>query len=109
MKYLDSVRLISDKYSEKGYYKGAIGAIILPEIRMTFFEVEFFNVPNADSTLVAIDVADLEVVEPSDMTDQQILEDLPTPNPKWWCKVEDGYIVNLLGERKNKVPFDYNS
>ena len=24
-------------------------------------------------------------------------------------KVEDGYIINLLGERKNKEPYKYNS
>ena len=37
------------------------------------------------------------------------LNELPKHNPKWWCLVEDGYIMNLLGERKNKIPFDYNS
>ena len=26
-----------------------------------------------------------------------------------WCKVEDGYIINLKGEKKNKIPFDYES
>jgi len=37
------------------------------------------------------------------------LEDLPGNDPNWWCKVEDGYITNLKGERKNKIPYDYNS
>ena len=38
-----------------------------------------------------------------------ILNDLPQNNPKWWCKVEDGYILNLLGEKKNKEPYKYHS
>ena len=42
-------------------------------------------------------------------SDKEILEDLPKQNPKWWCKVEDGYIMNLLGEKKNKIAYDYNS
>ena len=40
---------------------------------------------------------------------EDILEDLPDHDPAWWCKVEDGYILNLKGERKNKIPYDYNS
>ena len=35
--------------------------------------------------------------------------DLPLNNPKCWCKVENGYILNLLGEKKNSIPYDYNS
>ncbi len=56
-----------------------------------------------------IHVSDLEAVKSSNMTDKDILEDLPGRNPNWWCKVEDRYIVNLKGERKNKIPYDYNS
>lgn len=40
---------------------------------------------------------------------KMILDELPKNNPKWWCKVEDGFIVNLLGEKKNKIAYDYNS
>ena len=43
------------------------------------------------------------------LNDEDILEDLPAHNPDWWCRVEDGYILNLKGERKNKIPYDYNS
>ena len=43
------------------------------------------------------------------MTDEAILEDLPNHDPEWWCKVEDGYIWNLKGEKKNKIPYDYDS
>ena len=42
-------------------------------------------------------------------SDDWILDSIPKHNKKWWCKVEDGYIVNLQGEKLNKVPFDYNS
>ena len=51
----------------------------------------------------------MKVLEESDYTDEELLEELPTPDPHWWCKVEDGYIINLLGERKNKIPYDYDS
>ena len=43
------------------------------------------------------------------VTDDDILEDLPQHDTRWWCKVEDGYILNLLGEKKNKEPYKYNS
>lgn len=33
----------------------------------------------------------------------------PLKYKDWWCKVEDGYIVNLKGEKKNKTPYDYDS
>ena len=109
MQYLDDVRLISDKYEGEGYYKGARGAIILPEIRSNTFEVEFFKIPNNDYPLREIHVADLEFVRSGEMTDEDILDALPGKDPHWWCKVEDGYILNLLGERKNKIPYDYES
>ena len=38
-----------------------------------------------------------------------LLKSLPEKYPNWWCKVEDGYIVNLEGDKLNKVPYDYNS
>ena len=74
------------------------------------FYVVFID-PNfiKDNILAVIKIKDLELVEESDMTDEQILADLPKNDPHWWCKVENGYIVNLLGEKKNKIPFDYNS
>ena len=34
---------------------------------------------------------------------EQILQDLPKQNPKWWCKVEDGYIINLLTNLSKKA------
>lgn len=35
--------------------------------------------------------------------DEVILSDLPGYDPNWLCKVEDGYIKNLKGEKKNKI------
>ena len=43
------------------------------------------------------------------LTDAEIQESLPKQDPRWWCKVENGFIMNLLGEKKNKIPYDYDS
>ena len=43
------------------------------------------------------------------MRDEANLGDLPANKPAWWCTVHDVYIWNLKGERKNKIPYDYNS
>ncbi len=42
-------------------------------------------------------------------SDETLLEDLPEHDPAWPCKVENGYIVDLLGNRFNKIPYDYDS
>ncbi len=110
MKYLDRVRVITDKYEEKGVKKGDEGHILSAAIRYNTFN--FYRedpVTFADDISAAIFVGDLELVESSDITDEEILEDLPKRDPNWWCKVEDGFIKNLKGERKNKIPYDYNS
>ena len=109
MQYLDEVRLISDKYESKGYSKGARGAIIFAEMRYNTFLVEFFGIPDNDDPFLPIHVADLELVRSAGITDEQLLDELAGNDPHWWCKVEDGYILNLLGERKNKIPYDYES
>ena len=54
-------------------------------------------------------IKDLELIEEGIATDEMILDALPQNNPRWWCKVEDGYILNLLGEKKNKEPYKHNS
>lgn len=109
MKWLDEVKVLTDKYEREGVKKGAIGTIIMSEIRYNQYEVVFSDKDGKDYAMIEIFVGDLEVVKSSNMTDEDILEDLPGHNPNWWCKVEDGYILNLKGERKNKVPYDYNS
>ena len=109
MKYLDDVRVLTDKYEDKGVKKGAIGVIINAEIRYKEYEVVFHDKEGYDDLIIGIFIGDLELVNSSDITDEEILEDLPGKNPNWWCKVEDGYIKNLKGEKKNKIPYDYNS
>ena len=112
MKYFDKVKIMVDKeeYLKEDVHKGEVGIIWLPEIRDNSFYVAFETGNNADMyKYCIIDIEDLELVEEDNCPDKWILEALPKNNPKWWCKVEDGYIVNLLGERKNRVPYDYNS
>ncbi len=109
MKYLDKVRVINNNYIKHGIKKGAVGTIILSEIRTNSFDV-VFSLPNGqDYAETPIDIQDLELVKDWGMSDEAILEDLPKHDPNWWCKVEEGYILNLKGERKNKIPYDYNS
>ena len=61
----------------------------------------------ADDADASVKIQDLEVVESSNVTDEDILEELPLHNPEWGCKVEDGYILNLKGERLNKYAYNY--
>lgn len=109
MKWLDEVRITTDKYEGDGVKKGATGTIILSELRSEKFEVVFSDESGNDYAEIEIFVGDLEVTKSSDVTDADILEYLPGHNPAWWCKVENGYILNLKGERKNKIPYDYKS
>lgn len=107
MKYLDSVKVVTDKYKDKGILFGSKGVIISAPIRNNSFEIEVFNVKDVETFVFKIE--ELEVEKESNATDNDILEDLPQKDPRWWCKVEDGYILNLLGEKKNKEPYKYNS
>ena len=112
MKYFDKVRITRvDKENERdGIRVGEIGLIGEPEIRDNSF---FIMIPAtdlySDDRFSVVKIKNLELVESAGLTDEEILKDLPKNNPKWWCKVEDGYIVNLLGEKKNKIPFNYES
>ncbi len=127
MKEYDEVKVINDNeyYNSQGVYAGMVGTIILPEIRDNTFYVCFIDPKFADPTFdfsseenirslkndifLDIKISDLELVKDGKCPDKDILDELPKNNPKWWCKVEDGYIMNLLGEKKNKIPFDYDS
>lgn len=111
MKYLDEVRVIIDKkeYEKFGVHKGDVGTILLAAIRANTFYVVFSNKDGRDYADIGINVADLELVRDANMTDTEILADLPLHDPNWWCKVENGYILNLKGERKNKIAYDYDS
>ena len=126
MKYLDRVRVIKDRdeYSQEGIFKGMIGTISDGEIRDRCFYVafidervkdkEFMSIEEnifklKDDIFCAIKIEDLELVEDMKSSNDWILSAIPKHNPNWWCKVEDGYIVNLKGEKLNKIPYDYNS
>lgn len=126
MNIYDKVKVIKDRdeYKNCGVHKGMIGSIICGEIRDSSFHVCFidpkFNDKNirwSDNTIkdfeddkfCSIQIEDLELVEKGFADDKIILSELPKQNPKWWCKVENGYIINLLGEKKNKIPYDYKS
>ena len=109
MKYLDEVRVLTDAYESQGVKKGDVGTIIMSEIRSYTYEVVFSDETGYDYAQIEIYVWDLEVVRSSEITDEDILEDLPLHNPNWWCKVENGFIYNLKGEKKNKIAYDYKS
>lgn len=126
MKYLDRVKLIRDRksYEANNVFKGMVGTIVDAEIRDRCFHVAFIDerVKDAefmsneenilkltDDIFCVIKIEDLELVEDMKTPDKWILDSIPKHNKNWFCKVEDGYIVNLQGERLNKVPYDYNS
>jgi len=114
MKYLDMVKVINDKeeYLELGICKGMVGMLTEPAI---CFNNKFFVIfshryfEDKEDHYTYMDVGDIETVEDGNATDEQILKDLPKEHQNIWCKVENGYITNLKGERKNKIPYDYNS
>ena len=109
MKYLDKVRLISDKYESEGATKDDVGTIMFPEIRKGTFYVVFSDESGKDYAQICADVFDLELVSSTELTDEEILEDLPKQDPNWWCIVEDGFVYNLKGEKKNKIPYVFDS
>ena len=109
MRYFDYVRVLNDKYEGEGVKKGQIGIIFLAEIRDNTFYVYFDENDGCIGDELPIKIEDLEVVKSSNIENYVILRNLPAKNPKWWCIVEDGYIKNLLGEKKNKIPYDYES
>lgn len=112
MKLWDWVRVTADKdeYKSAGVTKGMVGYITDAEIRYNAFNVAF-DLPDDDFGEFAewINIEDLELVKECNATDERILRMIPQNNPEWWCKVEEGYIVNLKGDRKNKIPYKYNS
>ena len=124
MKYLDDVKVLNDNYKDEGITKGMLGTIIEPDIKINSFYVlfqdqrvfdkDFMN--DEDNILklkkdicTGINIKDLELVRDNNTDEMLILADLPENRKDWWCKVEDGYILNLNGERKNKIPYDYES
>ena len=113
MKYGDLVKVIveRDEYAKHNVHKGMVGMLTDAEIRgcdiMVVFSYKYS--PDNEDIYIPIYVGDIETIEDGKYSDEQILKDLPSCDPRWWCKVENGYIVNLLGEKKNKIQFDYKS
>ena len=113
MKCGDMVKVLVEKeeYAKHYVHKGMVGMLTDSEIWDTEIMVIFSDKysPDEEDIYIPMYVGDIETVEEGHYTDEMILEGLPKKNPKWWCKVENGYIINLLGEKKNKIPYDYNS
>jgi len=109
MKYLDEVKVLKDceEYNKFGVFSESIGTIISAQIIDNTFLVVFSDSSGKDYALTPIKIEDLEVVASSDIKDDAILNDLPNKNPLFWCKVENGFILNLNGDRKNKFPYKY--
>ena len=113
MKCGDMVKVLVEKeeYAKNHVHKGMIGMLTDSEIWDTEIMVIFSHTysPDEEDIYIPMYVCDIETVEDGHYTDEMILEGLPKQNPKWWCKVENGYIINLLGEKKNKIPYNYKS
>ena len=124
MKLLDEVKVLTEDYKNSGIRKGMIGTIIDADIRWDSFYVcfqdqriydkEFMmkgeNVIKLNNDIcLGIKIKDLAFIKDGGATDELIMESLPEKHKDWWCKVEEGFIVNLKGERKNKVPYNYDS
>ncbi len=122
MKMFDKVRILvsNPEYEKYGVYKGMVGTIIEAHIEFRSFQVAFTDptpvtaenwdyIDIKDDIVEYIHVKDMEVVEESDCTDEFIFNDLPNKDIRWYCKVEDGYIKNLKGEKLNKIAYDYDS
>lgn len=124
MKYLDDVRVVTDNYKSQGVIKGMIGTIIEADIRWNSFFVIFqdqrvyddkfmSNQQNIltlkDDICIGIKIEDLELVKDNKCLDAMIYASLPDNHKDCWCKVEEGFILNLEGKRKNKIAFNYKS
>ena len=116
MKLYDKVRVTVDKgkYSKEGVKKGDVGTIVQECLMFTgskvgCFDVMFFEDGEEGEVYVSVDVCDLELVKESAFTDEELLECISDHDPSKWCKVVDGYIMNLKGEKLNKIAYKYDS
>ena len=110
MKLYDKIKVLSNKYEMQNIKKGEIGTIYDPLILHNKFTCIFDNHSKSDwYKFCDISIDDMELIEEGFGTEKMILEELPSPNKNLWCIVEDGFIKNLKGEKKNKIPYDYDS
>ncbi len=107
MKYFDEVMILTEDYEKNGLKKGARGIVVSPMITDNTFKVIFFDGNNWDFILHDIFIGHLTEKTRGCSTDKDILKRLPKRNKSLWCKVEDGFILNLNGEVKNKIPYEY--
>lgn len=124
MKFLDDVIVTNDNYANEGIHKGMRGTIAEAAMMQDGFFVEFEDPRYYDKEFMShkeniyklkhsiytlIKAKDLQVVFAREFSDKQLQDCLPPEHKDWWCKVENGYILNAKGERKNKVAYDYDS
>ena len=124
MRLLDDVRVINDNYINEGIHKGMIGTILDAPIFDNRFFVNFQDQRVCDKEFMSkeenifklkddiyttIKIEDLELVQDNHFTDDDLSKGLPEEHKDWWCRVEDGYIMNAFGKKKNKIPYDYDS
>ncbi len=124
MKLSDDVKVINDNYASQGIKAGAIGTIIEADIRWDEFFVCFQDQRVYDEEFMknkqnvfklngdiclGIKIKDLIVVKDGNKGDDYIYDSLPENHKDCWCKVENGFIINLKGEKKNKTPYKYDT
>ena len=112
MMIYDRIKVVVDReeYLECGVSKGMVGRICSPEIRDNMFLVGFIDDEmKIDDIIIPIRISDMEFYERGFGTVKNILEEMPGGDGRWWCIVEDGFIKNLKGDKKNKIPYDYDS
>lgn len=124
MKLLDEIRVINNNYEDKGVLQGMIGTIIEADIRWNSFYVcfqdqrvydkEFMKIQDNvfklnEDICLGIIISDMEVVRESNIDNNDIYNNLPENHKDCWCKVEEGFIVNLKGEKKNNKPYHYST
>jgi len=106
----DEVKVINDRpeYINAGIQKGMVGTIISAEIRDNNFLLCFVDKNmEKDDIIISVHIKDLELVKRGFATMDTVWDELPSKDPRWWCQVEDGFIKNFKGEKKNKIPYDY--
>ena len=124
MKLLDEVKVINNNYEKQRIKMGMIGTIIEADIRWDSFFVNFQDqkvydkdfmskeeniFQLKDDICIGIKIKDLELVKDNHCDDETIRDSLPEKHKHQWCKVEEGFILNLEGKKKNKIAYDYNS
>lgn len=100
----------ADYLVKQGVHSGREGKIIEPEIENGCFRVLFIDRFYKEPDIIAdVKIEHLELVEYGFASDDILLEEIGARSGEKWCKVVNGFIMNIVGDKKNKVAFDYNS